>query len=223
MVYQTILHARLVNIAWFWIAYFERVVRAVTILPCPQFVVKTINVVDEVPLIVLHINALAFAAQKLFPRGEQIFDRNDMFVGMSELRTSHTPEGTPPPAPLQQQLVPAVSKLKDAYVLWQRLLPHIDKAKRQSIAAKVDALMLEALDFTFRASFTRGAEKSDALNTAIAKLDAAKFFLLVGWECDMISEKHYAILCGPLVEASKMLVGWKAYLEKKTPANNGRK
>ncbi len=83
--------------------------------------------------------------------------------------------------------------------------------------------MLEALDFTFRASFTRGSEKSDALNTAIAKLDAAKFFLLVGWECDMISEKHYAILCGPLVEASKMLVGWKAYLENKTPVNNGRK
>lgn len=83
--------------------------------------------------------------------------------------------------------------------------------------------MLEALDFTFRASFASGLEKYAALNTAITKLDAVKFFLLVGWECDMISEKHYAMLCAPLIESSKMLVGWKTYLEKKTPADNGRK
>jgi hypothetical protein len=35
----------------------------------------------------------------------------------------------------------------------------------------------------------------------------------------MLTDAQYAQLSEYLVEASKMLVGWKHYIEKKTPAN----
>ena len=51
------------------------------------------NVVHEVRLKLLYILLLPFASQKLLPRFEQVFYRNDIVVGMQE-NTSLT---TPPP------------------------------------------------------------------------------------------------------------------------------
>ncbi len=56
-----------------------------------------------------------------------------------------------------------------------------------------------------------------SIETALMHLDLAKFFLIIGWEMKMLTDAQYAQLSEYLVEASKMLVGWKNYLEKKTP------
>lgn len=107
-------------------------------------------------------------------------------------------------------------KLKDAYGLWQRLLPHSSKIQRHTLGERIDELFLEALECAFRASYLSGREKTAAVESAVVRLDSVKFFLLVGWEISMITDKQYAHISAPLVEASKMLVGWKEYLEKKT-------
>lgn len=60
----------------------------------------------------------------------------------------------------------------------------------------------------------------EAVGGAVVRLDLVKFFLLVGWEIGMITDKQYAHISAPLVAASKMLVGWKTYLENKTPPTN---
>ena len=79
--------------------------------------------------------------------------------------------------------------------------------------------MLETLAYSFRASYLKDERKILAIETALARLDLAKFFLIIGWEMKMMTDAQYAQLSEYLVEASKMLVGWKNYLEKKTPAN----
>ncbi len=116
-----------------------------------------------------------------------------------------------------------VLKLKEAYLAWQQALPHVAKTKRQTVGARIDAALLDTLEHAFRAGYASGTRKFDALEYSIEKLDAAKFFLLVGWESDALTNAQYMRIAGLLVDASKMLVGWKAYAEKKTPAAGGRK
>ncbi|MEK7092859.1 MAG: four helix bundle protein, partial [Patescibacteria group bacterium] len=125
----------------------------------------------------------------------------------------------PPPTIPQQQFVPVVSKLKDAYLIWQSFLPHVDKARRQTIAQRIDIELLEALAYSFRAAYLQGERKIAAIEAALAHLDLAKFFLVIAWEMKMLTDSQYAQLSEYLVEASKMLVGWKNYIEKKTPGN----
>lgn len=111
-----------------------------------------------------------------------------------------------------------VLKLKDAYLAWQAALPHVAKAKRQTIGTRIDLALLDTLEYAFRAEYLSGPRKLDALDTSIARLDAAKFFLLVGWESDAITNAQHLRISGLLIDASKMLVAWRAYLQKKTPA-----
>ena len=84
-------------------------------------------------------------------------------------------------------------------------------------ATSIDMLFLEALEWAFRASYLPQQQKVAAIEASIVRLDLVKFFLLIGWEIDMITDKQYSHVSAPLVEASKMLVGWKEYMEKKTP------
>lgn len=118
----------------------------------------------------------------------------------------------------QEKLVPVVSKLKEAYLAWQAALPHVAKMHRQTIAARIDTAFLDALESAFSASYLPPAQKLTALTRSIARLDVAKFLLLVGWEARTITNAQHMRISKLLIEASKMLVGWKTYLEKKTPA-----
>ena len=130
----------------------------------------------------------------------------------------------PPPRTIpQENLVPVVTKLKEAYLAWQAALPHVAKARRQTIGARIDDAILDALESAFSASYLPVTQKIAALNSSIARLDVAKFLLLVGWECNAITNAQHVRISGLLIDASKMLVGWRSYLEKKTPAGSERK
>lgn len=130
----------------------------------------------------------------------------------------------PPPRPIsQEKLVPVVLKLKEAYLAWQMALPHIAKARRQTIAARIDSTLLDTLEYAFQAGYLSEQRKTEALDVSIAKLDIAKFFLLVGWESDAITNAQHMRITGLLVDASKMLVGWRLYLEKTPADGSGRK
>jgi hypothetical protein len=78
-------------------------------------------------------------------------------------------------------------------------------------------LLLETLDLVFRASYISGTRKIELLTGANTRNDLAKFFLTVAWECKIIDDKKYIRISKVLVEAGKMLFGWKEYLEKKNP------
>lgn len=114
--------------------------------------------------------------------------------------------------------MPVVLKLKEAYLAWQHALPHVAKSKRLTIGARIDHALLDTLEYAFRAEYLPSARKIEALETSIARLDSAKFFLLVGWESGAITNAQHLRIAGLLIDASKMLVGWRSYLQKKPPA-----
>ena len=82
---------------------------------------------------------------------------------------------------------------------------------------KIDKLLLNTLDIVYRATYTNGIRKTEFLVEANTKNDLAKFFLTVAWECKIIDDKKYIRISKILVEAGKMLFGWKEYLQKKNP------
>ena len=129
----------------------------------------------------------------------------------------------PPPTISQEKLVSVVLKLKEAYLAWQIALPHIAKARRQTIGTRIDGALLDTLEYAFRAEYLSGTRKIEALEVSIARLDVAKFFLLVGWESGAITNAQHLHVSGILIDASRMLIGWRSYLEKKTPAEESRR
>lgn len=121
-----------------------------------------------------------------------------------------------PPPP--QLFLPVVTKLKEAYAVWQEILPHISKSHRQTIGKKIDEFLLEELDLGFRATYSSGLHKLELVKESVIKNDLAKFFLLVAWECKIIEDKKYIRISKILVGIGKMLSGWKEFLEKKNPS-----
>ncbi len=108
-------------------------------------------------------------------------------------------------------------KLKDAYALWQEYLTHFPKANRFTIGSKIDILFLEAIEYTFLASYTHTAEKQLLLNKGISKVDLIKLLLQLAWEMKALDNKKYAALSEKFAEIGKMLGGWKRQLLQKTP------
>ena len=223
MVHESIAHTRLMNIAWLWVAYFEMMVATMTISARNEILVKRRDIFYEIVFKRLHVFLFLLAFQKLLPRVKQIVGRNDIVVRMRHSDSVHLPERTPPPTISQEKFVPVVLKLKEAYLAWQEALQHVAKARRQTIAARIDGALLDTLEHAFRAEYLSGERKIAALDISIVRLDIAKFFLLVGWESDAITNSQHLRIAGLLVDAGKMLVGWRVYLEKKTPTSSGRK
>jgi len=119
---------------------------------------------------------------------------------------------TPPAA-----FLPVLEKLKESYKVWQEILPHVSKNHRQTIGTKIDGLLLEILDLTFRATYKSGLVKIELITESVTKNDLVKFFLTVMWECKIIEDKKYIRISKILVETGKMLFGWKEYLQNKNP------
>ena len=95
---QSVPHARFVDVAWFWVGDVERVIRRMCVGFCSKLAVERDDVGHQVSLKLQDIFSHFLTRQKLLPRKEEIFDRNDMLVCMSELNPSHTQKSTPPPA-----------------------------------------------------------------------------------------------------------------------------
>ncbi len=117
------------------------------------------------------------------------------------------------------RLIPVVLKLKDAYAIWQNYLTHFPKANRYTIGSKIDILFLEAIEYTFLASYTHTEEKRSLLNKSISKVDLVKLLLQLSWEIKALDNKKYAHLAENFAEIGKMLGGWKKQLQNKTPEN----
>lgn len=136
-----------------------------------------------------------------------------------EDNSRHNYKATPPRA-----FLPVVEKLKEAYSLWQRTIPHLQKTTRYSVGVKVDATILDAAESALTAGFLEREEKLPYLRRSIAKTDIALFLLQTMWENGTLSEKNYLILSITLIDAGKMLGGWRNQIRKQTsPTPSGKK
>lgn len=119
----------------------------------------------------------------------------------------------PPP----EKLIPVVLKLKETYGIWQDYLTHFPKGNRFTIGSKIDAIFIEAIEYSFLASYTHTDEKLILLGKAISKIDLIKLLLQLCWEIKALDNKKYVHLAERFAEVGKMLGGWKRQLASKTP------
>ncbi|HEY4521312.1 MAG TPA: four helix bundle protein [Candidatus Paceibacterota bacterium] len=210
---ETVAHGRLVDVTRLRVADLERVVRAVTIFARKKIVMERKNVVHQVVLELLHVFLLAFASHEFLPCAEQIFNRNDIVVCMSEL---NPPNRTPP-----QRLLPLLERIKSSYILWHEYHSKLPKVHQYTVGAKIDLLFVEVMEMVSAAAFLPKHEKLPYLRIAIRKFDTIKLLLLVLWESKSLDTKKYAALSLPCDEIGKMLGGWQGQLIKNSTPTRG--
>lgn len=132
---------------------------------------------------------------------------------LNKLNREKTVKVTPP-----AKLIPVVLKLKESYGVWQEYLTHFPKANRFTIGSKIDSIFIEAIEYTFLASYTHTEEKLILLGKSISKIDLIKLLLQLSWEIKALDNKKYIHISERFNEIGKMLGGWKKQLENKTPS-----
>ncbi len=128
---------------------------------------------------------------------------------MLEQNPGHIPPFNPP-----QKLLPLLSKLKSAYIVWFGYYQTIPKTHRYTLGSRIDGLLVDTIESISIASFTAKPDKLPHVRFAIRKLDTAKILLLVLWETHSLDNKKYLAISVLLEEIGKMLGGWHGQLVK---------
>jgi hypothetical protein len=114
--------------------------------------------------------------------------------------------------------VPSVlTKSKESYSIWFKLLVDFPKTYRHNLGGKIDGYFLELLENIFVSQYLSGEQKIHKMTISISKLDGVKFFLQLAWENKCIPNEKYITLSTNLNEIGRMLGGWRKGLESKTP------
>ena len=117
---------------------------------------------------------------------------------------------------MQAKLVPVVIKLKNTYGLWQKYLVDFPNSSKYTLGSKIDDVFINAIEFTFLASYANVKEKLPIIDRSISRVDLVKLLLLLAWETKNISTNKYAELSISLDDIGKMLGGWRKQVEQKT-------
>lgn len=105
-----------------------------------------------------------------------------------------------------------MQRLKESYLVWVGIVPHIPKGARYTIGARVENKLLTLLEATYVAYFTPRAQRAEKLAGCILELDTLKFLVSVAWEGKLVSHKQYETVAVKLEEVGKMLGGWRKSL-----------
>lgn len=114
-----------------------------------------------------------------------------------------------------------LTKIKEGYLTWMAISPHMPKAARYTMGARIENKFLDLLESSYTAYFIQREEKSQKISECIFILDILKFLLTIAWEGKFVSHKQYEELAVKLGEIGKMFWGWKKSMEtphKKNPA-----
>ena len=124
------------------------------------------------------------------------------------------------PSTLSQENQTILSRIKEGYLIWLNILPHIPKCSRYTIGTRIENIFLDLLELSYTTYFSEKEEKAHKLSECISKLDILKFFVSIIWEAKLISHKQYEELATRLDEIGKMFWGWKKSLD--TPKKKNR-
>jgi len=156
------------------------------------------------------INSVSLSIQKFLPSREQILYRNDMLVRMK----------LPPSALSLSQSATIVHRVKEGYLIWMGVVPHIAKGARYTIGARIENTFLDLLEQTYTAYFSAKEKKAGKIADCIFTLDILKFLISVAWEGKLISHGQCEMLAVKLEETGKMFGGWRKSLDN--PAKKNR-
>jgi len=103
-------------------------------------------------------------------------------------------------------------KIKEGYLYWLSVVPHIAKPCRFTIGQRIDDRFLDLIELSYTTYFSAKESKNENIGKCIFVLDKLKYLISVAWEGQLISNKHFEELAAKLEEAGKMLGGWKKSL-----------
>lgn len=109
-----------------------------------------------------------------------------------------------------------LSKIKDGYLIWINLVPHIPKTARYTVGTRIENKFLDLLELSYITYFSEKERKTEKIVECISILDTLKFLIYVGWEAKFISHKHYEDISIKLDDIGKMFGGWKKQLKEVT-------
>ena len=117
-----------------------------------------------------------------------------------------------PPLSLSLDNASIIARIKEGYLIWVNIIPHIEKGARYTIGQRIENKFLDLLDLTYIAYFTGKERKMEKVTECILLLDTLKFLVSVAWEGKLISNAHCENVAIKLEEVGKMLGGWKKNL-----------
>ena len=94
-----------------------------------------------------------------------------------------------------------LQRIKEGYLIWINLVPHIPKGARYTIGARIENKFLDLLEFSYVAYFSPKETKIQKITECIVCLDALKFLVSIAWEAKFISHKQYDDYNKPLTRS----------------------
>ena len=119
---------------------------------------------------------------------------------------------TPPPHEFFD--VPLVHKLSEFYLLFHQYLKLFPKAEKYTLGQKIESLILEILENSFRVAYGAKAEKTPLLQVMSIKINLLKTLIRLAFQIKALDNKKYIQLQEHLQEIGKMVGGWLRYLQK---------
>ena len=105
-----------------------------------------------------------------------------------------------------------LQRIKEGYLIWVNVVPHIAKGARYTIGSRIENKFLDLLELSYLAYFTEKEKRAEKLSDCILVLDTLKFLVSVAWEGKLISNRQCEDIMLKLEEIGKMLGGWKKSL-----------
>ncbi len=115
-----------------------------------------------------------------------------------------------------------LQRVKEGYLLWVNIVPHISKGARYTIGARIENKFLDLLELSYVAYFTEKEKKAEKIAECIFVLDTLKFLVAVAWEGKLVTNKQCEDVARKLEESGKMFYGWKKGLENPDKKNRDR-
>ena len=112
-----------------------------------------------------------------------------------------------------------LQRIKEGYLIWMNVTPHIQKGARYTIGARIENKFLDLLELAYITYFTGKEKKAEKIAECIFLLDTLKFIVSVAWETKIISEKQFEEVALKLEEVGRMFGGWKNNLENPRKKN----
>ena len=112
-----------------------------------------------------------------------------------------------------------LQRIKEGYLIWVNVVPHIAKGARYTIGSRIENKFLDLLELSYLAYFTEKEKRAEKLSDCILVLDTLKFLVSVAWEGKLISNRQCEDIMLKLEEIGKMLGGWKKSLDNPEKKN----
>lgn len=113
-----------------------------------------------------------------------------------------------------------LNKIKEGYLAWMGIVPHIPKTARYTLGARIENKFLDLLELAYISYFSEKEKKAEKISECIFASDILKFLISTAWNGKFIANKQYEDIAVRLDEIGKMLWGWRKSLDshKKNPA-----